>query len=310
VREQRQALPARQRVESFLFLGGPKPTFESPCVKLPSGLVVHKVNAAFLQNLTKGGVKNIESVAKDCAVCIQFTATDSTRDLLRSVAFNEALVLITDVRSREAGHIIREINSRRIISTSDADMRGGGTVLWGHFLSELSMANIEAADKLLPRIEPLHVAEKFSRVGNAAAFYRNGYNSDNADLALISFTTCLESLFSTVEQELSFRLSLRVATFLADENAKRKQLFEEAKDVYRIRSKVVHGAKIHKDSETAAIILVDGVLPNAERLARKCLAKVLEMQVENIFENSEKLNELFEELIFSNSLEKALLKMR
>ena len=109
-----------------------------------------------------------------------------------------------------------------------------------------------------------------------------------------------------MEQELSFRLSLRIATFLADENAKRQELFSEAKEVYGIRSKVVHGAKIHKHSETAAIYLVEGVLPQAERLARRCLARVLEMQIENVFENSEKLNTMFDKLIFSNSLEKAL----
>jgi hypothetical protein len=187
---------------------------------------------------------------------------------------------------------------------------GRGTVLWGHHQSNLSMAEIEAADRLVPRLEPFHAAEKFSRVGNAALFYRNGYNSDNPDLALLSFTTCLESLFSSVEQELSFRLSLRVAAFLADENAKRREVFDQAKEVYRIRSKVVHGARIHQNPETAAIILVEGILPAAERLARSCLAKVLEIQAEKVFENPEKLNGLFERLMFSNSLEQALTEMR
>jgi len=174
----------------------------------------------------------------------------------------------------------------------------------------LTLEDIAAAERLLPRVEPFHAADQFSRVGNALLFYRNGYNSDNPDLALVSFTTCLESLFSTAEQELSFRLSLRVATLLADENAKRQELFEEAKEVYRIRSKVVHGAKIHRNSETAAIYLVEGVLPQAERLARRCLARVLEMQIENLFENSEKLNTLVDKLIFSNSLTNALKETR
>jgi hypothetical protein len=183
---------------------------------------------------------------------------------------------------------------------------GEGTLLWGHFRHELSLADIKAAEQLLPRVEPLQMTEKFSRVGNALLFYRNGYNSDNPDLALLAFATCLESLFSTMEQELSFRLSLRVATFLADENVARRELFEESKEVYRIRSKVVHGAQIHKNSETAAIYLVDHIVPQAERLARRCLAKVLESQIETIFENSAKLNNLFDLLLFSNSLKNAL----
>jgi hypothetical protein len=299
---------ARRPAESFLFLSGPQPTFDGQNVILPSGLIIHKVDRTFLESLAQKGIGGVEALAGDCAVCVQSTGSDSVSDLLRPVAFHESLVLATDVRSREASQIIREIGTPVVTTTSD--LPGRGTVLWGHFRPQLSLADIRAAEQLLPRVEPFHAAEKFSRVGNALLFYRNGYNSDNPDLALVSCTTCLESVFSTFEQELSFRLSLRVATFLADENTERQELFEEAKEVYRIRSKIVHGAKIHKNSETAAIYLVEGVLPQAERLARRCLAKVLEMRIEGIFENAEKLNALFDRLMFSNSLEKALGEMR
>src|SRR5712664_2060132 len=82
--------------------------------------------------------------------------------------------------------------------------------------------------------------------------------------------------------------------------------FEESKEVYRIRSKVVHGAQVHKNSETVAIYLVEHIVPQAERLARRCLAKVLELKIETIFENAAKLNTLFDKLLFSNSLKNAL----
>jgi len=320
--DSRQMLPARHPAESFLFLAGPQPVFDGQNVKTSSGLVIHKVDEAFLKRLAQKGFTDIAKVAGECAVCIEFAGTDSVTDLLRPVAFHEALVLATDVRSREDSHIILDLSTLQPLgvaseetflsrlTTTASDLPGRGTILWGHFRDELSVADINAAEQLLPRVEPFHAAEKFSRVGNALLFYGNGYNSDNPDLALISFTTCLESLFSTVEQELSFRLSLRVATFLADENTKRQELFNEAKEVYSVRSKVVHGAKIHKNSETAAIYLVEGVLPKAERLARRCLARVLQMQIENLFENSEKLNMLFDKLIFSNSLTNALREIR
>lgn len=297
-------LPARRRAESFLFLSGPRPSFEGQHVATPSGLVVHKVDASFLERLTHIGITNLPNVVGECGLCIQNTGTDSTSDLLRPTAFHEGLVLTTDIRSRAAVHIIREIDAPGISTVSEVP--GSGMAFWGHFREELSMADVAAAEHLLPRLEPFHAPEEFSRVGNALLFYRNGYNSDNADLALISFTTCLESLFSTMEQELSFRLSLRVATFLADESTKRREIFEESKEVYRVRSKVVHGAKIHKKSETAAIYLVEGVVPQAERLARKSLTKVLELKAERLFENSDKLNALFDSLIFSDSLERTL----
>ncbi len=151
------------------------------------------------------------------------------------MAFQRALTLATDLRSQQKSHIILG-HPKTVTATT---LPGRGSVLWGHYRQELSLNDIELAKKLLPRVEPLQVTDKFRRVGNALLFYGNGYNSDNADLALIAFTTCLESLFSTAEQELSFRLSLRVATFLAGKNTERRKLFEECKEVYRIGSKVV-----------------------------------------------------------------------
>ena len=115
---------------------------------------------------------------------------------------------------------------------------------------------------------------------------------------------------STAEQELSYRLSLRVATFLADKNTDRQELFQECKEVYKIRSKVVHGAAISRDSEQAAIYLVDSIVPQAERLARRSLAKVLDMNLESLFENAGKLNSLFDRLLFSESLGNALAEIQ
>src|SRR5439155_18384199 len=111
-----------------------------------------------------------------------------------------------------------------------------------------------------------------------------------------------ESLFSTGEQELTFRLSLRLATFLEDHNARRETLFDECKDVYSIRSKVIHGAAIDRNSEQAAIHLVESVVPSAEKLARRALVKIFEMGLESIFNNPSKISALFNKLLFSSSL--------
>ncbi|MGB6483759.1 MAG: hypothetical protein WBE86_09770 [Candidatus Acidiferrales bacterium] len=308
-----QVVPTRRPAESFLFLAGPQPTFESQSVKLSNGLVLHKVDRLFLDGLVKKGVTNAAEFAGDCTVCVEFNGTDSPSDLMRPLAFQEALILATDVRSGEFHQVILNTYDGPEIETvipSPPDLPRRGTILWGHFRSQLSDADIKAAEELMPRVEAFHGAEKFSCVGNALLFYRNGYNSDNPDLALVSFTTCLESLLSTSEQEISFKLSLRVATFLADENEKREELFQAAKEVYRTRSKIVHGAKIHRDQETAAIVLVESMLPQAERLARGCLAKVLRLRIEALFENAEKLNTVFEKLMFSNSLDDALAAAR
>ena len=100
MRDARQMLPVRRPAESFLFLSGPKPDFDGQVELESSGLVIHKVDEEFLKQLAEKGIADAARLAGDCAVCVQFTGTDSTTDLLRPVAFHEALVLVTDVRSQ------------------------------------------------------------------------------------------------------------------------------------------------------------------------------------------------------------------
>jgi hypothetical protein len=308
---QTKQVPARSAARSISFLEGPFPEFDGPSIQIEAGLSVHKVDKPFLMELESRGVANVTAIAGGCKVCVQFQGTDSIEDLLRPNAFQEALVIATDVRAQEKTHIVIDLEDRgNHTVTTSTNLPARGTILWGHHRESLTENEVKSAKRLLPGIEHLQSVEKFSRVANAVLFYRNGYNSDNPDLALVAFTTCLESLFSTAEQELSFRLSLRVASFLADKSIDREAVFHECKEVYKIRSKVVHGAAITRDSEQAAIYLVDSIVPQAERLARRTLAKVLEMQLEPLFENASKLNVLFDRLLFSDSFEKTLAEIR
>jgi hypothetical protein len=302
---------SRGNRRSILFLDGPSPAFKEPKIEVTRGLFLHKIDKTLLTQFERAGAPNAVSLAGDCKVCVVMEGTASTEDLLRPDAFHTALVLASDIRCQEKASIIIDRERGGATSTTmGTSFPARGSVLWGHHRDALNLDDIESAKRLMPRIEKLQPLETFSRVGNALLFYKNGYNSDNPDLALIAFATCLESLFSTAEQELSFRLSLRVATFLADKMADRRELFEESKEVYRIRSKVVHGAAINRDSEQAAIYLVEGILPRAERFARRALKKVLELQIERLFENASRLNSFFDGLLFSESLEKALEQIR
>jgi hypothetical protein len=51
----------------------------------------------------------------------------------------------------------------------------------------------------------------------------------------------------------------------------RRGLYREMREVYKDRSKIVHGSHVHKDAEKAAIYLVEGIVPSAGRLARRSL---------------------------------------
>ena len=177
---------------------------------------------------------------------------------------------------------------------------------WGHRRNRLTRDDIAAASPLWPAADAIQVSDQYHRVANALLFYKNGYNSDNPDLALVGFTTCLEGLFLNGGQEISFRLALRLAHFLGESHEDRREKYEQCREVYRVRSKIVHGAPVLKRPEAAAIYLVEYIVPLAENLARSALRKIFELRLETFFNSGKKVEALFEELLFSNSLDGAL----
>lgn len=67
------------------------------------------------------------------------------------------------------------------------------------------------------------------------------YERERYDDRLIDYITSFESLFLTSEQELGYKLSLRVAVMLAEESGKRKDIFQDMKIAYDLRCGIVHG---------------------------------------------------------------------
>ncbi len=95
-------------------------------------------------------------------------------------------------------------------------------------------------------------------------------------LRFLIFWLVVESLFGPEDaREITFRLSQRVAIFLSCDAAIARQLFSQVKSSYAWRSKVVHGLRLAKLSETESsdqIIQLEGVV-------RQSLVKVLSSDV-------------------------------
>jgi hypothetical protein len=63
------------------------------------------------------------------------------------------------------------------------------------------------------------------------------------ELRLILMMMALESLFSSDDKsELAFRMSLRISVLIGSNDAHRKEIFETLKDLYDVRSRLVHGS--------------------------------------------------------------------
>ncbi|HEV8523386.1 MAG TPA: hypothetical protein VGQ71_02715 [Terriglobales bacterium] len=277
--------------------------------QISPSLRVGRLTNEFIGQLADVGLANAQQLAEGLSLYIEFQGTDSTADLMCPYSLGNAIVLSSDLGICPAVHVIVELGGMGAVTGTRLRI----TQLpfhWGHPRNRLTVADIAEASALWPAINKVQHTGRYHRVGNALLFYTNGYNSDNPDLALVAFTTCLEGLFSTMEQEISFRLALRLAHFLGESNETRRQRYDQCREVYKVRSKIVHGAAVNQDSEEAAKYLVEVIVPTAEELARTALRRIFGLELETFFDSKTKVESLFEELLFSDSLPSALAKVK
>lgn len=76
--------------------------------------------------------------------------------------------------------------------------------------------------------------------------FNYAYQRHRGEDKIVDHMISFESLFLTNEKDLGLKLSLRAAVLLAKENDKREKVYCNLRNAYRIRNKVVHGAKREK----------------------------------------------------------------
>jgi hypothetical protein len=291
----------------WLFLDDVEAKLENGAIQVGEKLFMQKVTDDTLKALQDAELEGARKLIGHSKLMIECReATDGLEQAL-PLKFVRALVVGSKAHIIPGAMITLAKNRRAIQVPPTRDPYG---VCWGHYDKVIGEDEVIHSSKLFPGILSTDSDEVYHRVGNALQFYMNGYYSRGADFALVAFTTCLEALFSTSEQELSFRLSLRVAQFLAEGRGGQRTYYDKAREVYKVRSKVVHGAALDKNTERAAIYLVEGIVPAAEELARLSLEKVFNLGLEKLFQRSESVEALFEELLFADSLDDALKKLR
>lgn len=90
---------------------------------------------------------------------------------------------------------------------------------------------------------------------------------------LVDYWIALESLFvPETEQELSFRVALRIAAFLGEDGSERRQIYDDIRDSYRLRSKIVRGSASKRKTKRTAAELTDLTRSHL----RRTLLKILE----------------------------------
>jgi hypothetical protein len=175
--------------------------------------------------------------------------------------------------------------------------------LWGRADEAISDAALAFASSKLDTIDQLQLPQRYGRVSNALRLFESSLQVSDADLALIGFVAALESLFASGTQELTFRLSLTVSSFLADTPEQRRELYGRVKEIYAIRSKLAHGAKIADTEEAAAISLVDTWAPRAADLARLGIYKVIDRDLVAVIQSPTLHERFVTDLLFCSAEE-------
>jgi hypothetical protein len=113
-------------------------------------------------------------------------------------------------------------------------------------IQELNKILRRNSSRILDRDNPIHIA--FQRYTDAL------FNAGIVEADITTTINCLEALYLTEEEnsELSHRLSQRVAAIMRCFNINPKNVYNNVKDAYKIRSRYIHGQVI-KDEKRQEI---------------------------------------------------------
>jgi hypothetical protein len=141
---------------------------------------------------------------------------------------------------------------------------------------------MKAFSKEIRKLERKYKEPSGQRFVRSFQFFKDACRLENPHYFVASMTS-LESLFCTTSREITFQVSSRVAWFLhQDDPVERKKLFDDIKDLYDIRSKIVHGDEYSMSKVEDGLGKLEGVL-------REVFYKILsEEKIFGLFTNENK----------------------
>lgn len=109
------------------------------------------------------------------------------------------------------------------------------------------------------------------RLGRADEFLQRARMTEEIEIKIAMYCTCLEALFTTSNHELRHQLSERVALFLGQDPVERREIYSMMKTVYDVRSAVVHGGEV-KDRYKA--LTPSDISNKCDEIVRRVFRKV------------------------------------
>ncbi len=282
------------KIVSICYLDNFQPIFSIP-QKISKYLTLCETNS--LKPLSSISNK----IHNECTYCLKLENYEERISLNLFQAFFYSLLISSDCSIKIKGYDF--LTTGYMSSRFDS-------FLWGHHLKELNEDDFEFAKKHHHKLTEYILTEKFNRIANSLRLHSNSLRIHISDLALLGFVASLESLFSISPQELSFRLSLIVSKFIGVDKKQQKDLFKKMKDLYIVRSKLVHGDKICSDEEQAATQLSEYWTPLAENINRNCIKFLISFELFDIFSSNKLLEAFLSDLYFSKNSNESIRNIR
>jgi len=123
---------------------------------------------------------------------------------------------------------------------------------------------------------------------------------------LLDLVIALEALFAGESQEIGYSLALRCSYFLEPDTKKRKDIFTRLRDIYAIRSYIVHGRaglprKWRKLRGEDYDIAIASVIDDAEGYVRQAIRKIIADKHLDKFQNLVSWRRFLDELVLRGS---------
>jgi len=132
----------------------------------------------------------------------------------------------------------------------------------------LHSADVQAINDLLQCVWSWRIKNKPESLQVALSRFHSSYRGEPEE-RIIDQMIAFEAICLEGEQELQYRLALRVACLLGGDAKTRNSIFKDMRNAYRLRSAIVHGSHRMAQKE------LEDILPKSEEYLRQSIRKFL-----------------------------------
>lgn len=161
-----------------------------------------------------------------------------------------------------------------LISTTFTNFRGKSELV--HFSnSEIKQISKFDKDRKTEKMSSLEnqktlISSSQQKITLSVIFIQLARSNNDLGIKITLCCTALECLFTTDSKELTHKTSERAALLIGNNLEERKKIYDEVKEIYNIRSQVLHGMAINKKNYNK----IESISMNCDKLMRLIIKKI------------------------------------